>query len=98
MHYAAVIPDNGHYYNMLQQLGANAKDLDDVRKTQLIRTCLKNLYKIFLTLQSGRSAEDYFKDPSVLRYTQLLSDFSISEEAAKEMLSDKGMYLKEPNQ
>ncbi|CAK1580106.1 unnamed protein product [Parnassius mnemosyne] len=29
LHYAAVIPDNGHYYNLLQQLGANAKDLDD---------------------------------------------------------------------
>ncbi|XP_013164418.1 PREDICTED: uncharacterized protein LOC106115534 [Papilio xuthus] len=29
LHYAAVIPDNGYYYNLLQQLGANAKDLDD---------------------------------------------------------------------
>ncbi|CAG4971061.1 unnamed protein product [Parnassius apollo] len=29
LHYAAVIPDNGHYYNLLQQLGANEKDLDD---------------------------------------------------------------------
>ncbi|KPJ15258.1 Arginine kinase [Papilio machaon] len=29
LHYAAVIPDNGHYFNLLQQLGANAKDLDD---------------------------------------------------------------------
>lgn len=32
LHYAAVLPDNGHYYNLLQQLGANSKDLDDVRK------------------------------------------------------------------
>lgn len=30
LHYAAVLPDNGHYYNLLQQLGANSKDLDDV--------------------------------------------------------------------
>ncbi|XP_075977501.1 uncharacterized protein LOC142977487 isoform X2 [Anticarsia gemmatalis] len=29
LHYAAVLPDNGHYYNLLQQLGANSKDLDD---------------------------------------------------------------------
>ncbi|CAH2096368.1 unnamed protein product [Euphydryas editha] len=29
LHYAAVLPDNGHYYNVLQQLGANSKDLDD---------------------------------------------------------------------
>ncbi|XP_068633524.1 uncharacterized protein [Battus philenor] len=29
LHYAAVIPDNGHYYYLMQQLGANAKDLDD---------------------------------------------------------------------
>lgn len=30
LHYAAVLPDNGHYFNLLQQLGANSKDLDDV--------------------------------------------------------------------
>ncbi|KAG7308797.1 hypothetical protein JYU34_006031 [Plutella xylostella] len=29
LHYAAVLPDNGHYYMLLQQLGANSKDLDD---------------------------------------------------------------------
>ncbi|VVC92146.1 unnamed protein product [Leptidea sinapis] len=29
LHYAAVLPDNGHYYHVLQQLGANTKDLDD---------------------------------------------------------------------
>lgn len=33
LHYAAVLPDNGHYYNLLQQLGANSKDLDDVSET-----------------------------------------------------------------
>ncbi|XP_049873581.1 uncharacterized protein LOC126372085 [Pectinophora gossypiella] len=68
LHYAAVLPDNGHYYNLLQQLGANSKDLDD----------------------NGRSAEDYFKDPSLLPYSQLLSDFGIDEEAAQSILSDKG--------
>ncbi|XP_026492340.2 uncharacterized protein LOC113397999 [Vanessa tameamea] len=29
LHYAAVLPDNSHYYHILQQLGANSKDLDD---------------------------------------------------------------------
>ncbi|KAJ8721979.1 hypothetical protein PYW08_004381 [Mythimna loreyi] len=33
LHYAAVLPDNGHYYNLLQQLGANSKDLDDNGKS-----------------------------------------------------------------
>ncbi|XP_063624548.1 uncharacterized protein LOC134796337 isoform X2 [Cydia splendana] len=67
LHYAAVLPDNGHYYNLLQQLGANAKDLDD----------------------NGRSAEDYYKTPSLLPFSQLIADFGIDEETAKEMLSDK---------
>ncbi|XP_061715700.1 uncharacterized protein LOC133523975 isoform X3 [Cydia pomonella] len=67
LHYAAVLPDNGHYYNLLQQLGANAKDLDD----------------------NGRSAEDYYKNPSLLPFSQLIADFGIDEETAKEMLSDK---------
>ncbi|XP_063384274.1 uncharacterized protein LOC134670379 isoform X2 [Cydia fagiglandana] len=68
LHYAAVLPDNGHYYNLLQQLGANAKDLDD----------------------NGRSAEEYYKTPSLLPFSQLIADFGIDEETAKEMLSDKG--------
>ncbi|XP_031766176.2 uncharacterized protein LOC113520751 isoform X2 [Galleria mellonella] len=67
LHYAAVLPDNGHYYNLLQQLGANSKDLDD----------------------NGQSAEDYLKNPSLLPFSQLLSDYGISEEAAQDMLSDK---------
>ncbi|KAI8436644.1 hypothetical protein MSG28_010142 [Choristoneura fumiferana] len=67
LHYAAILPDNGHYFNLLQQLGANAKDLDD----------------------NGRSAEDYQKNPSLLPFNQLISDFGISKEAAQEMLSDK---------
>ncbi|XP_072949091.1 uncharacterized protein [Epargyreus clarus] len=69
LHYAAVLPDNGHYYNLLQQLGANSKDLDD----------------------NGRSAEDYYKNPHLLPFNQLLMDYGISEEAAKNMLSDKGL-------
>ncbi|RVE49490.1 hypothetical protein evm_005831 [Chilo suppressalis] len=68
LHYAAVLPDNGHYYNLLQQLGANSKDLDD----------------------SGRSAEDYISNPNLLSFSQLLTDFGISEEVAQDMLSDKG--------
>ncbi|XP_030019706.1 uncharacterized protein LOC115439821 isoform X2 [Manduca sexta] len=67
LHYAAVLPDNGHYYTLLQQLGANSKDLDD----------------------NGRSAEDFFKNPSLLPFDQLLSDFGLSEEAVKSMFSDK---------
>ncbi|KAJ2948988.1 hypothetical protein O0L34_g5928 [Tuta absoluta] len=67
LHYAAVVPDNGHYYNLMQQLGANSKDLDDV----------------------GKSAEDYYKDPSLLQYSHLLADFGIDEEAAQSMLTDK---------
>jgi len=30
LHYAATIKDNGHFYNMLLQLGANPKVLDKV--------------------------------------------------------------------
>ncbi|XP_059050470.1 uncharacterized protein LOC131845419 [Achroia grisella] len=67
LHYAAVLPDNGHYYNLLQQLGANSKDLDD----------------------NGQSTEDYLKNQSLLPFSQLLSDYGISEEAAQDMLSDK---------
>ncbi|XP_041979429.1 uncharacterized protein LOC121733281 [Aricia agestis] len=69
LHYAAVLPDNGHYYNLLQQLGANSKDLDDM----------------------GRSAEDYYKNPTLLPINQLLSDFGVSEEIAKNIFSDKGI-------
>ncbi|KAJ8731501.1 hypothetical protein PYW07_004665 [Mythimna separata] len=68
LHYAAVLPDNGHYYNLLQQLGANSKDLDD----------------------NGKSAEEYQHQPTLLPFDQLLSDYGISEDAAKSMFSDKG--------
>ncbi|CAH1638116.1 unnamed protein product [Spodoptera littoralis] len=67
LHYAAVLPDNGHYYNLLQQLGANSKDLDD----------------------SGKSAEEYQKNPTLLPFHQMLSDYGISEDAAQDMFSDK---------
>ncbi|XP_032517502.2 uncharacterized protein LOC116770226 [Danaus plexippus] len=67
LHYAAVLPDNGHYFNLLQQLGANSKDLDDM----------------------GRSAEDYYKNPTLLTFKQLLADFGVSEEVAQEMFTDK---------
>ncbi|CAH2234513.1 jg1654 [Pararge aegeria aegeria] len=67
LHFAAVIPDNGHYYILLQQLGANSKDLDDI----------------------GRSAEDYYRNPTLLPFKQLLSDFGISEEKAQTMFSDQ---------
>ncbi|XP_047029593.1 uncharacterized protein LOC124637287 isoform X1 [Helicoverpa zea] len=67
LHYAAVLPDNGHYYNLLQQLGANSKDLDD----------------------NGKSAEEYQKNPNLLPFDQLLSDYGISEDAAQSMFSDK---------
>ncbi|XP_035439733.2 uncharacterized protein LOC118268982 isoform X2 [Spodoptera frugiperda] len=67
LHYAAVLPDNGHYYNLLQQLGANSKDLDD----------------------SGKSAEEYQKNPTLLPFHQMLADYGISEDAAQEMFSDK---------
>ncbi|XP_062525563.1 uncharacterized protein LOC101742174 [Bombyx mori] len=68
LHYAAVLPDNGHYYNLLQQLGANSKDLDD----------------------NGRSAEDYYKNPGLLPFDELLRDFGLTEEAIKTLFSDKG--------
>lgn len=48
-----------------------------------------------LTLQSGRSADDYLKNPDLLPFYQLLADYGINEEAAHEMLSDKGMTLTE---
>ncbi|GBP33847.1 Arginine kinase [Eumeta japonica] len=67
LHYAAVLPDNGHYYNLLQQLGANAKDLDD----------------------NGHSAEEYHKNPGMLKLDQLTSDFGITTETVQEMMSDK---------
>ncbi|XP_047511716.1 uncharacterized protein LOC125054085 [Pieris napi] len=69
LHYAAVLPDNGHYYNLLQQLGSNSKDLDD----------------------NGRSADDYYRNPSLLPFSQLLSDFGISDDEIKEMFSDQGI-------
>lgn len=69
LHYSAVLPDNGHYYNVLQQLGGNSKDLDD----------------------NGRSAEDYYKNPTLFPFNQLLKDFGISGETAKTMFSDKGI-------
>ncbi|XP_050350876.1 uncharacterized protein LOC126773772 [Nymphalis io] len=68
LHYAAVLPDNGHYYNVLQQLGANSKDLDD----------------------NGRSAEDYLRNLTLFPFRQMLRDFSISDETADAMFSDKG--------
>ncbi|XP_023934785.2 uncharacterized protein LOC112043546 isoform X2 [Bicyclus anynana] len=67
LHYAAVLPDNGHYYNILQQLGANSKDLDDI----------------------GRSAEDYYRNPTLLPFRLLSSDFGISEEKSQTMFSDQ---------
>uniref|UniRef100_B4MQ98 GK21457 n=1 Tax=Drosophila willistoni TaxID=7260 RepID=B4MQ98_DROWI len=33
LHYAATIKDNGHFYNMLMQLGANPKELDKLGHT-----------------------------------------------------------------
>lgn len=40
----------------------------------------------------GRSAEDYYKNPTLLTFKQLLADFGVSEEVAQEMFTDKGMY------
>lgn len=34
LHYAAVIKDNGHFYNLLIHLGANPKDVDNVSFNQ----------------------------------------------------------------
>lgn len=48
LHYAAVIPDNGHYYNLLQQLGANAKDLDDVIQT--LNMCIYKKFPIVTSM------------------------------------------------
>jgi len=52
LHYAATIKDNGHFYNMLLQLGANPKVLDKVSEPRkeisavtekILLGCLKNI-------------------------------------------------------
>lgn len=93
LHYAAVIPDNGHYYNLLQQLGANAKDLDDVKlfRNQYNFMIINFIFIYLISFsQNGRSADEYLQNPDLMPFHQLLGDYGISEEAAQDMLSDKG--------
>lgn len=94
VHYAAVLPDNGHYYNLLQQLGSNSKDLDDVRL--YIESAFKNtnnFINLLNILQNGKSADDYYRNPNLLPFNQLLNDFGISDDTIKEMFSDQGMRV-----
>lgn len=43
-------------------------------------------------LQNGRSTEDYYKNPTLFPFRQLLTDFGINEETATIMFADKGVF------
>lgn len=50
LHYAATLADNGHYYNLLLHLGANAKTLDKVKLYNILPVLfllLNNLYLVW---------------------------------------------------
>lgn len=36
LHYAAVLKDNGHYYNLLVHLGADTRIEDNVRRSEML--------------------------------------------------------------
>lgn len=74
LHYAAVIRDNGHFYNLLVHLGANPKAADN------LGTTAEQYYR----LTNDRQISD------VLSHKQLLGSFGVEEELADEMLSDQG--------
>ena len=41
LHYAATLADNGHYYNLLLQLGANPLVQDNVSQQNILNNTLK---------------------------------------------------------
>ncbi|XP_050743198.1 uncharacterized protein LOC127010492 [Drosophila biarmipes] len=86
LHYAATIKDNGHFYNMLLQLGANPKALDKVSepRDRSLRCYSENIL--------GHSAEFYLdkeKAKNILNYTELLNIFG-AEELENQLLNDQG--------
>lgn len=74
LHYAAVIQDNGHFYNLLVHLGGNSKLVDD----------WGNSAEFYYHLtQAGKTSE-------ALSHKALLHNYGVPENIADEMLSDQG--------
>lgn len=74
LHYAAIIRDNGHFYNLLVHLGANPKAADSYGNTA----------EYYYRLTNDRQESD------VLSHKQLLREFGVQEDLADDMLNDQG--------
>lgn len=75
LHYAAVVHDNGHFYNLLMHLGGNSKLVDGWGNSA-------EFY--YHMTKDGRTSE-------ALSHKSLLHDYGVPETMAEDMLSDQGM-------
>lgn len=77
LHYAAVVKDNGHFYNLLVHLGGNSKLVDGWGNSA-------EFY--YHMTKDGRISE-------AMSHKSLLHDFGVPESMADEMLSDQGLSV-----
>lgn len=105
LHYAATIKDNGHFHNMLVQMGANPKAIDKVAVNYVVfyisfgaseRLNTKvNAEVNSFAFQTGHTAEfylDHLEAHSILSHAELLKSFGANENLADDMLNDQGFY------
>lgn len=74
VHYASVVHDNGHFYNLLVHLGGNSKLVDSWGNSA-------EFY--YHMTKEGRTSE-------ALSHSALLKDFGVSPQMADDLLSDQG--------
>lgn len=74
LHYAAVVHDNGHFYNLLMHLGGNSKLVDSWGNSA-------EFY--YHMTKDGRTSE-------ALSHKALLHDYGVPDTMADDMLSDQG--------
>lgn len=98
LHYGATIKDNGHFYNMLVQMGANPKAIDKVNSCFRLYcneqlTANYNGVRCF-AFQTGHTAEFYLNHDeahTILSHAELLKKFGANENLADDMLNDQGL-------
>ncbi|KAJ8947955.1 hypothetical protein NQ318_021052 [Aromia moschata] len=76
LHYAAVLADNGHYYNLLIHLGADTRIQD------------KASYRSFRN-RFGHTPEYYRRNQDAFSHRSLLKEFGAEEDVAEEIFADK---------
>lgn len=74
LHYAALIRDNGHFYNLLTHLGGNPKAVDSYG----------NSAEHYYQITKDRKTSD------IISHATLLREYGVGEELAESMFNDQG--------